>query len=417
MLKQLTSFLFIIIAAQSATAQNTIEPTIVKIKSDSRDTSIEVQGKTPPLYIVDGKELKNINNIAPNDIEKIDVLKGASASALYGKKGENGVIVITTKKNNKISENNGSSNNKEVTVTVNSKEDKKNKESEVDKESKGIEIEDNINVLIDGDKIIINGKEAAKNDPRLQRVKGSTLRVQKASPNVNPNDPNIQQMLGNESFLGVFTETNEEGVIIREVSEGSPAEKAGLKKDDVITKINNQKITTPEELYKAIGKYKPAEVIEISYIRKGVSLKSKVTLAENKSKPYLIEENDSFSLPKNNKVQRFFNMPNMPELNDLFGNNILESKPKVGITIEDLETGEGVKIVSVKEGSPAYKAGLKEQDIITQIDGKKVLDVDELKPLLKWANEGSPIKFNVTRAGKNIVIEVKIPRKLKTADL
>lgn len=273
--------------------------------------------------------------------------------------------------------------------------------------------EEKINVLINGDKITINGKEVDNDDPRLQRVKGTTIRVQKSTPT----DTAIQQNASNKAFLGVYTEATQGGVIIKEVTEDSPAEKGGLKKEDVITKVNNEKINSPEALYKAIGKYKPAELVEISYTRNGVTLQSKITLAENKNKPYILEENDSFNLPRNNKVQRFFNMPNMPELNELFGNNILEGKPKIGITIEDIESGEGVKVVSVKEGSPAFKAGLKEQDIITQIDGKKVLNVDELKPLLKWSNEGSAIKFTVTRAGKMIAVEVKIPRKLKTAEL
>jgi TonB-linked SusC/RagA family outer membrane protein len=50
-----------------------------------------------PLYIVDGFIVDNINNIAPTDIESIDVLKDASSTAIYGARGANGVIIITTK--------------------------------------------------------------------------------------------------------------------------------------------------------------------------------------------------------------------------------------------------------------------------------------------------------------------------------
>ncbi|BAO74606.1 M56 family metallopeptidase [Winogradskyella sp. PG-2] len=54
---------------------------------------------TKPLYIVDGKVIKNYQADAldPNNIEKINVLKGDSATQIYGKKGENGVLVITSK--------------------------------------------------------------------------------------------------------------------------------------------------------------------------------------------------------------------------------------------------------------------------------------------------------------------------------
>lgn len=56
-----------------------------------------------PLYIMDGKFIDEdtMKNIDPNHIDKLEVLKDASAIALYGSKGKNGVIVITSKKKNK----------------------------------------------------------------------------------------------------------------------------------------------------------------------------------------------------------------------------------------------------------------------------------------------------------------------------
>lgn len=54
-----------------------------------------------PLYIVDGVPMENgLNSINSNDIESLEVLKDASASAIYGSRGSNGVILITTKKGN-----------------------------------------------------------------------------------------------------------------------------------------------------------------------------------------------------------------------------------------------------------------------------------------------------------------------------
>jgi TonB-linked SusC/RagA family outer membrane protein len=51
-----------------------------------------------PLFVVNGVPGGNIDNINQNDIESIDVLKGGAASAIYGTRGSNGVIIITTKK-------------------------------------------------------------------------------------------------------------------------------------------------------------------------------------------------------------------------------------------------------------------------------------------------------------------------------
>ncbi len=67
------------------------------------DINIRVRGGTSvtqsnePLYIVDGFQADNINDIPPTDIASIDVLKDASLTAIYGAKGGNGVVIVTTK--------------------------------------------------------------------------------------------------------------------------------------------------------------------------------------------------------------------------------------------------------------------------------------------------------------------------------
>ncbi|MDN3695181.1 TonB-dependent receptor plug domain-containing protein [Chryseobacterium tructae] len=61
-----------------------------------------VSASSEPLYVVDGIPFDgNINGISPNDIESISVLKDATASALYGSRGANGIIIVTTKSGKK----------------------------------------------------------------------------------------------------------------------------------------------------------------------------------------------------------------------------------------------------------------------------------------------------------------------------
>lgn len=57
-----------------------------------------LNGSTEPLYVVDGIPGVNLNLVSPNDIESIDVLRDASATAIYGSKAANGVIIVTTKR-------------------------------------------------------------------------------------------------------------------------------------------------------------------------------------------------------------------------------------------------------------------------------------------------------------------------------
>ncbi len=71
--------------------------------SPDADVKIRVRGggslsqDNSPLYIVDGFPVSSISDVAPSDIQSIDVLKDASSTAIYGAKGANGVIIITTK--------------------------------------------------------------------------------------------------------------------------------------------------------------------------------------------------------------------------------------------------------------------------------------------------------------------------------
>ncbi len=59
---------------------------------------MSITGNNSPLYIVDGVQVENgLSSISPQDIQSIDVLKDASATAIYGARGGNGVIIITTK--------------------------------------------------------------------------------------------------------------------------------------------------------------------------------------------------------------------------------------------------------------------------------------------------------------------------------
>src|SRR5690606_23401631 len=63
-----------------------------------RGTSSITAG-TNPLYVVDGMPIENfnLNNINPQDIESVEVLKDASSAAIYGSRGANGVVLVTTK--------------------------------------------------------------------------------------------------------------------------------------------------------------------------------------------------------------------------------------------------------------------------------------------------------------------------------
>ncbi len=86
---------------------------IIKTSSDPTSTGYNIQIRgfstldkgagTSPLYIVDGIPVNNIDNISPDEIASMDVLKDGSAAAIYGTRGTNGVIIITTKRGSNFS--------------------------------------------------------------------------------------------------------------------------------------------------------------------------------------------------------------------------------------------------------------------------------------------------------------------------
>jgi len=460
MKKILVSLLLVSFSFQFAMAQ-TGEVIITRKnpKENAPAVIISKDGKTP-LYILDGKIVTSINEIAPNDIESVSVLKGAMATKKYGEKAADGVVEIISKKNaKKEGTKDLSKDSTKVIVTI---DGDKNAKVKTNKDV-------NMTVVVDGNKVTINGKEVDENDPRLQvegkgnkriilkkldtlprilvegkrlssldlgkglELDGDIIINENGEDNFDIIVPN--QAKTNEAFLGVVTEETEQGAKVNQVSDESPAAKAGLKQGDIITKVNDIKIDGPASLYDAIGKSKPEDKVKISYIRNGKANTLVASLAKNKNTMQYYnfsspegQSGPSFDMsprkyfdPNTRKLQEnprgfSFAIPNFPGMEGMTIPGF-ENKPKLGISIEDTESGDGVKITNVSENSPAAKSGLLENDIIVQVNDQKIKEVDGLKPIMKDAKEGTSFTFQVKRNKELKTILVKLPKKLKTADL
>ena len=95
----------------------------------------------------------------------------------------------------------------------------------------------------------------------------------------------------------------------------------------------------------------------------------------------------------------------------------LDDGPKMGISIEDLTEGSGAKVLEVTEGSPAAKAGIAKNDIITSVDGSSICDVATLQEKASDLKAGDAITLKLTRDGKSKEVTVKIPKKVKKANI
>ena len=76
-----------------------------------------------------------------------------------------------------------------------------------------------------------------------------------------------------------------------------------------------------------------------------------------------------------------------------------------------------MKVIEVDDESNAAKAGIKENDVITDVDGKAINSTDDIVKVIRESKEKVSVMIKLQRSGKTQNIEVKMPRKIKTADL
>jgi serine protease Do len=221
----------------------------------------------------------------------------------------------------------------------------------------------------------------------------------------------------NRAMLGVTTEKSEDGVEFQQITKESAAAKAGLKSGDVITKINDKNIETPDDLSAVIKAQKPGDKITVTYLRDKKENKATAELTKWKGvsvyKSTTPGQNFDFQMDNLNLdeiMPRIQTTPRAYQFSTTKG-------PKLGLSVQDTDDGKGVKILEVDDDSNAAKAGLREDDVITEIDGKKVNSVDEVSKIIRESKEKPSVMMKLQRGSKTQNIEVKIPRKIKSADL
>jgi serine protease Do len=218
----------------------------------------------------------------------------------------------------------------------------------------------------------------------------------------------------NRAMLGVATENREsvKGATITQVTKGSAAEKMGLKAGDVITKVDDEEITEPSSLFAAVGAHEAGDKVTVTFMRDGKEQKATGELG--KGKPVTMEPMNlyNFQMPEMPDMKEFPQGSLPKEFREYFPNSL-----KFGIRAQDAEDGKGVKVLDVDDESTAEKAGIKEGDIITRFDGKDINSVTALTEAAHAAKDKISVKVTIVRDGKAQEIDVKVPRKLRTADL
>jgi serine protease Do len=210
----------------------------------------------------------------------------------------------------------------------------------------------------------------------------------------------------------------ERGVLLQRIVENSPAAKAGLKENDVITEINGQRVEGEMQFRRMIHEIPAGRSAQFTVWRDGRSQTISVTLGKSEERADTWVKTAprafSFQLPK----------VEIPDIEIAPGDwnyygVLAGSRPRLGIDAEDLSgqfgtyfgapDGEGVLVREVNSDSPAQKAGMKSGDVITSLDGERIRSLGDLREKLSAKHEEKTVKLGVLRNKSEMSITVEMP--------
>ncbi|MBU8869643.1 MAG: PDZ domain-containing protein [Gemmatimonadales bacterium] len=201
------------------------------------------------------------------------------------------------------------------------------------------------------------------------------------------------------------------GVLISEIVEDSPAQKAGLEDGDVILIFNGKEIESSKVLTKAVRKAGSGENVKVVILRDGKEKTLKVELGE---------QDDETFIYNGDKLKKLLKLKELKELGKLDSLKWIEeedchieifegNRGVMGIHIDDLseqmgeyfdvENGEGVLVTEIVKDGAAGKAGMKAGDVIVKMDGQNISSTGELHKALADTEAEQEMKVEVRRKG------------------
>jgi len=183
-----------------------------------------------------------------------------------------------------------------------------------------------------------------------------------------------------------------EGILVAEVVEDGPADKAGMERGDIIVKFNGRESREVDEFRLNVAQAGVGAEVEVDVLRDGDTRKLEVTLGE--------------------RPTRVARATSQPYEGEWLGVSVDDVDGPVGRRTAPADLDEGVVIVEVEDGSPAQEAGLRVGDVVEEVDGKEIRSLDDYEEAIDEARDrgDKPVLFLLRREGLSRYVAVK-PRQ------
>jgi serine protease Do len=261
--------------------------------------------------------------------------------------------------------------------------------------------------------------------------------------------PRALEVFGRGSHIGVSIRDVREddkaqgGVVVEDVSTDSPAERAGIKKGDVITDFDGERVRSVRQFTRLVQETPPGRKVQAVVIRSGQRVNVSVEPRES-DRDRLTVFRDLAGGEVFGDMGRDFEFvfptpppppaarpgepappapPVPPSLPDFQG-FMWRQTTGLGLTVSDLSSQladyfgvkEGVLVTAVSDGSAAAKAGIKAGDVITSMNGNTVANPSDLRRRIQRLEEGDEFTVSVMRDKKPLTLKGKYesPRATRT---
>lgn len=225
----------------------------------------------------------------------------------------------------------------------------------------------------------------------------------------------IQLLTGSGSFLGVnvvevdaarakeLKLKDEHGVEITNVESDSPAEKAGLKKGDVVLDYNGQRVEGTEQFIRLVRETPGGRSAKLTISRNGATQSLAATIGSRKNK---LIKGELFSGQNWPGFQ--VNVPDVPRpyMGLRSGMIGIEAEGVEGQLAQFFGVKEGVLVRGVTKGSPAEKAGLRAGDVITKVDSTEVGGPRDLTNAVRSRGNKRNVSLTLMRDKKEMSVSV-----------